>query len=117
MLIEPQEKAFTWSYVGKDAAADYQVKLYRPTMELDLSQFSPHLLESIVIHEFGRALGLENEHQRPDFWDVVEDHLNIDQMKEDRGDKDFEFNLYQRDIQESVNYLTDYDPDSIMHCQ
>ena len=89
----------------------------RSTMELDLRNFSPQLQESIVINVFGRALGLEDEHQRGDFWDVVEKHLDTDQMKRDRGEFSFKHNLYRKDIpwEQSVNYLTDYDPQSIMH--
>ncbi len=28
--------------------------------------------KSMVIHEFGHALGLDHEHQRSEFWDVLE---------------------------------------------
>ena len=116
MLIGSEEKAVNCSIVG----SNHEVIsiLSAPTMELDLSQSSPHLQESIVIREFGHALGLENEQQRGDFWDAVEGHLDTDQMKEDRGGFDFKHNLSRKNIpwELSVNYLTDYDPQSIMHC-
>ena len=90
------------------------------TMKLNLSGHSPPFQESLVIQQFGRALGLENEHQRPDFWDAVVSHLDINQMEEDMGHCFFTNWLYKMSSdswKQSVNYLTDYDPKSIMHCQ
>ena len=117
MLIGSNENAVNWSIVG----SSHEVISIpsAPTMELDLSGFSPHSQESIVIREFGHSLGLENEQQRGDFWDVIEDHLDVDQMKKDKGEFDFKHNLYRKNIpwELSVNYLTGYDSKSIMHCQ
>ena len=115
MLIGPRENAVNWSMVGSKGIPNPDT----PTMELDLSQFSPHLQKSIVIQVFGCALGFENEQQRLDFWDVIEDHLDIEQMKKDKGEFDFNHILCRTYIpwEYSVNYLTEYDPQSIMHCR
>ena len=62
-----------------------------PTMMLNLNKKefpSEKEQRSLVIHEFGHALGLEHEHQRSDFWDVMEKHINLDRMKEDKRVKD-----------------------------
>ena len=115
MFIGANENAVNWSMVGSEGIPNSDT----PTIELDFRQFSPHLQESIVIYVFGRALGFENEHQREDFWEVVEKHLDTDQMRKDRGEFDFNHTLKKKEIpwKLSVNYLTEYDPQSIMHCQ
>ncbi len=109
--------------VGTDAQT---VKNNEPTMYLNLAQHSPELQESLVVHEFGHALGLEHEHQRSDFWDVVEKHIDLATMKDDpfvKGSQQGEQATlsFGRDWFKDVKTLkekknsTPYDPDSIMH--
>ena len=50
-------------------------------MQLNLSCCDPDLQRSLVIHEFGHALGLKHEHQRSDFWNVIRKHLDLPKMK------------------------------------
>ena len=109
--------------VGMDAQ---NVPANEPTMVLNLKGKSPSLQRSLVIHEFGHALGLEHEHQRSDFWEVVGKYLDLDKMMTDL-DQDltqdsksetagFEANWQKKisDSEEDVSQST-YDPDSIMH--
>ena len=116
-----------WSLVGMDAT---RIKLEKPTMELDLRGFPSELQESLVIHQFGHALGLEHEHQRSDFWDVMEKHVDIDKMKMDPdlnpsqstpGSDGVMQSWFRKKPDkhgtQSVNSLSEYDPDSIMHYQ
>ncbi len=108
--------------VGTDAM---NIALDKPTMVLNLKHFTPVQQVSIVVHQFGHALGLEHEHQRPDFWNAVEKHLDIERIRRDLkavgykakgGDPPFEGDWYKRDhLGVSVNSLSDYDPTSIMH--
>ncbi len=55
------------------------------SMGLDLGAAGGYaaLQKSLVIHEFGHALGLEHEHQRSDFWEVLGEYIDDEKMKED----------------------------------
>ena len=113
----------SWSMVGVEATSVKDLK--KPTMQLSLHAYSPDIQESLVIRYFGHALGLELEHQRSDFWDVLGKQLDVMQMKMDpflnpsRTLEDGEtiFQKYWGAInsEQSVNSLSEYDPDSIMH--
>ena len=91
------------------------------TMVLDLNQHSSDKQRSLVIHMFGHALGLEHEHQRPEFWEVLGKHLNLEKMKKDlrsqSGDEDdSEFErlwMVKKRVSDTSEYK--YDPASIMH--
>ena len=93
----------------------------KPTMRLNLGGFAPEHQESLVIHHFGRALGLENEHQRPEFWDVLGKYLDVEKMKADPqvgSAAAYEEEWVRAPFspgEQSVNSLLEYDPDSIMH--
>ena len=125
-----------WSRVGMYAE---RVRVSDPTMVLNLcDKFCTQGADqkSLVIHEFGHALGLEHEHQRSDFWKVMEKHLNFDAMSDDsRVSKDGsgkEMATFGKDwfkkkygvVNGIKKFLgvakrrvaeTEYDPDSIMH--
>ncbi len=103
--------------------ADTVTDKSKPTMVLNLLNHPADLQESLVIHQFGHALGLEHEHQRSDLWDVVEKHIDMETMKSDTfvnprqesdGGKSFGKYWY-RVTTDGVNTLSDYDPNSIMH--
>ena len=106
--------------VGMDAT---MVKDRKPTMQLNLGGHTPELQESLVIHQFGHALGLGHEHQQADFWNVVGRHLDIEQMKMDPfvnslQTPEDEERMFQKNWgvgKQSVSSLSEYDPDSIMH--
>ena len=109
--------------VGMDAQTVEDFK--EPTMVLSLRNFPVSTQRSLVIHEFGHALGLEHEHQRSDFWDVVGDYFDRDKMMKDprvaRGSISATRAGFERDWfavkpsnQEGV-LQSEYDPESIMH--
>ena len=107
--------------VGMEAMKVTDLK--KPTMMLNLGGHAPDLQESLVVHEFGHALGLDHEHQRSDFWKVLEEQLDVQQMKMDAfvnpaqtpeaGEKAFKDSWYTISREESS--LSKYDPESIMH--
>ena len=99
--------------VGMEAKAVEDLK--KPTMQLNLGGHSPDLQESVVVHQFGHALGLEHEHQRSDFWDVVGKHLDIEVMKEDPKVRSAFEKQWAQAGEQSGFSLCEYDPDSIMH--
>ena len=109
-----------WSIVGTDTKSNPEM----PSIMLNLKGLPPEIQESVVIHQFGHALGLEHEHQRSDFWDVLEKYVDIDKMKKDvpsyskRGSHIVMQNWFRKTDnpgEQSVNSLSEYDPESIMH--
>ena len=114
--------------VGSDAETVTDKK--EPTMVLNLLGHPADLQESLVIHEFGHALGLEHEHQRSDFWDVVGKHIDMKTMKGDTfvnprqesdGGQSFGKDWFKdtKALEEKKGLpkesVPEYDPDSIMH--
>ncbi len=110
-----------WSMVGTDAIGKDE------TMVLNLGEYGegyPHeaLQKSLVIHEFGHALGLEHEHQRSDFWDVLGEYIDDEKMKEDPlvknimpqedGISGFGSQWYRKEIK---GECSKYDSSSVMH--
>ncbi len=53
-------------------------------MCLSLLYMSDKYKMSYVLHEFGHALGLDHEHQRSDFWDILG-------QKDGPGEDDYRF--------------------------
>ena len=108
--------------IGMDAER-LMTKYEEPTMVLNLQCCPPDLQRSLVIHEFGHALGLEHVHQRSDFWDTVGECFDIEKMMKDHRvvkslqsedvKAGFERNWFKRNNPNF--YLSEYDPDSIMH--
>ncbi len=96
-------------------------------MVLNLYGMTKAQQKSMVIHEFGHALGLDHEHQRSRFWDALEKKDEEDQyqfiitkkrMKSGDGGKCqracaavFRAKLEAPDGTEE----SEYDSDSIMH--
>ena len=91
----------------------------KPTMYLNLFGKSEADQRSLVLHEFGHALGLDHEHQRSDFWKVLE-RFTIGKKKMQDGDDGqcakAVAEHFKKDYQGRVGLQqTDYDPQSIMH--
>ena len=107
--------------VGMDANLVTDPK--EPTMVLSCLQQHPlDLQRSLVIHEFGHALGLEHEHQRSDFWNVLRKHFDTAKIikavyhdEVEKARKGFEANWLELEKEPSETVLTEYDPESIMH--
>ncbi|XP_064387065.1 uncharacterized protein LOC135335465 isoform X4 [Halichondria panicea] len=110
------KKVFSWSTVGRSAL---DVDKNEPTMMLNLFGMTKALQGSTVIHEFGHALGLYHEHQRSDFWDVLEPFtIGESRMKSgDGGRCEPAVNAVFRDKLNAPHWsqISSYDPDSIMH--
>ncbi|XP_064383859.1 uncharacterized protein LOC135332881 isoform X2 [Halichondria panicea] len=121
--VKFSETGGNWSMVGRDA--ETVTDMSKPTMVLNLLGHSAELQESLVIHEFGHALGLEHEHQRSDFWDVVGKHIDMDTMKDDTfvnprqendGGQSFGKDWLKLEKKTMpMESVPEYDPDSIMH--
>ncbi len=98
-----------------------------PTMVLNLHGMTKSNQRSMVLHEFGHALGMYHEHQRSDFWDVLESKdkdnqyrfiIGIEEMKNGDGGCQRAVNAVFRDDKLNAppgNQKSDYDPNSIMH--
>ena len=102
-----------------------KTKTPKPTMTLNLSgDYRDSDKKHLVIHEFGHALGLEHEHQRSDFWEVIKEFIDIDRMKDDRrfgSSKSAKKAFYGRnyEVKETLKGIgackSEYDSKSIMH--
>jgi matrixin len=111
-------KKGSWSAVGKDALNEAFFPKGEPTMNYGwLKPESPIEKYSVVLHEFGHALGLVHEHQSPANgiqWNrrvVIQDlsgppnEWNLPTIEHNV------FNKYSKDI---VSQFTKFDPASIM---
>ncbi|WP_347904406.1 M12 family metallopeptidase [Pseudomonas purpurea] len=101
-----------YSYVGTDALL---VPADQQTMNISAEVNDPGF-DTVVIHEFGHALGMEHEHQHPDAnipWDtpkVYEYYKNNFQWSEEETD----FNIFKTYPTTEI-HKSAYDTTSIMH--
>ena len=104
-----------WSKIGTDARAVNDIT--KPTMNLALKGQNPDFQMYLVIHQFGHALGLEHEHQRPVFWKVASDFVDIGKMKADPQLKNVNVDEYMLvlPLRGPFSLTKKYDPDSVMH--
>ena len=95
-----------------------------PTMVLSLRGHPQSTQRSLVIHEFGHALGLEHEHQRSDFWMTIREYFDQDEMMADsrvikgsvsEAKAGFERDWFDMKLNPEGALQSEYDPDSIMH--
>ena len=100
-----------WSKIGTDARTVGEAE---PTMNLSLKGLDPDFQEYLVIHEFGHALGLEHEHQRSDFWEVLKDFIDLEKMKADPELKKVDLDVDML-VKPPSGDTSVYDPESVMH--
>lgn len=108
-----------WSYIGREAEEERDKD--KPTMVLNLYNARQPTQRSLVIHEFGHALGLEHEHQRSDFWKILgkkdkDGEYRFIDMKEmeDTVGKDH-FHKFTEVSRLGRAQRSSYDSQSIMH--
>ena len=115
----------SWSKVGSTALSVQNKD--EPTMVLNLNiyKMTPAEKRSMVLHEFGHALGLDHEHQRSDFWGVLAERDGVnyrfiigkEEMKRGNGIH-YQPACEQHFVSEFAHEdstQTDYDSMSIMH--
>jgi Astacin (Peptidase family M12A) len=100
-----------YTLIGTDAKANDP---WNPTMVLGAKLSDPKF-QSIVMHEFGHALGAEHEHQHPEAdipWDVpkVYEHYAASGVEADLVDE-----VVLSKFEKNTTTYTAYDKHSIMH--
>ncbi len=94
--------------IGMDA--EIVQSLSQPTMVLSLRGQPRYIQKSLVMHQFGHALGLDHEHQRSDFWDVVGSYFEKEHIPQAQTSR-----VLKKLDSIDFDALVDYDPESIMH--
>jgi hypothetical protein len=105
----------SWSYIGTDSLV---VAAHQPTMNFGWlsSQTDEEGCSSVVIHEFGHALGCIHEHQSPGAevpWDKEAVYSYYMGPPNHWSKSDIDLNLFQRYSRE-VTQFSEFDPKSIM---
>ena len=108
MLYIYSDTESCWSAVGMDA--EKIIAQDKPTMMLNLKGFPLALQRSLVIHQFGHALGLDHEHQWSDFWEVVKEFFDKSKISESQM-----LRVKKREDMAESGRSSPYDRHSIMH--
>ncbi|KAK7921462.1 hypothetical protein PG985_009484 [Apiospora marii] len=95
---------------GRNGRTNSQVDSDKHTMRLVLNQQDPEYAEFCVLHQFGNALGLRNEHQHPDSG-ILFDHEAL--RRKGCSDKDIKHHWQPRGIDR--RRTVPYDERSITH--
>ena len=85
-----------------------------PTMSLNLGIGDDSFKRHLILHEFGHALGLMHEHQRPEFKRAAEKFIDFSAMEDHLKRMKFPTIDWMPNENE-YNQDKKYDPDSIMH--
>ncbi|GHO96278.1 hypothetical protein KSF_063260 [Reticulibacter mediterranei] len=106
---------FTWSYIGRECE---QIPLSQPTMNFGWLKHdsSDKTYSAAVLHEFGHALGLIHEHQRPDIeiqWNRPAVFAYFKSLEPPWPDTQIEWNIFHR-YDEGQTQYNEFDPHSIM---
>lgn len=78
----PGRSEGSWSVLGK-AAKHYSKS--EPTMFLDFSEMGPEEIDTIIVHQFGHALGLGHALMRSDDWRVLKEYVDPNAMAKSFG--------------------------------
>ncbi|XP_064390076.1 uncharacterized protein LOC135337974 isoform X3 [Halichondria panicea] len=115
VFFTSNRKVMSWSKVG--TAATWETDKNMATMVFNLYGMTKAVQRSIVIHEFGHALGLDHEHQRSDFWDVLQPFtIGTNQMKNGDSGRCISASEAVFNLRETIGSdRTEYDSKSIMH--
>lgn len=108
----------SWSAVGKDALNQAFFPTGEPTMNYGwLNAESPIEDYSVVLHEFGHALGLIHEHQSPDSgirWNRPAVIQDLSGPPNGWDVPTIEHNVFNKYTSGTVSQFTEFDPESIM---
>jgi hypothetical protein len=111
--------AGSWSAVGTDALVEQWFPKNEPTMNfgwLDASSTDDDV-RSVVLHEFGHALGLIHEHQAPSAaiaWNKELIYRQLGGPPNNWSRETVDHNVFNRLAANELNF-SDYDRQSIMH--
>jgi hypothetical protein len=105
----------SWSYVGTDCRS---IQASQPTMNLGWATLdTPEKdFSSVVIHEFGHALGLLHEHNHPEArieWDKAAVKADLSGDPNFWDDETIESNVFAK-FDASTVITTDFDKESVM---
>jgi len=104
----------SWSYLGTDARQfPNQASMNLGWMTEDLSE---DRARSVVLHEFGHALGLIHEHQNPHKaidWNIANVVADLSGPPNNWNSSIIQGNMFKRYAPDDL-FATDVDPDSIM---
>ena len=108
----------SWSAVGRDALNRTYFPLHQPTMNFGWLRDNSSATEvaSVVLHEFGHALGCIHEHQSPKFnrkWNVAKVLQYFQGSPNFWAPEDIRHNVLQKYSPAGVS-ATAFDPKSIM---
>jgi hypothetical protein len=111
--------AGSWSAVGTDALVEEWFPTNEPTMNFGwLTPVSTdEEISSVVLHEFGHALGLIHEHQSPQAeikWNKELIYRQLGGPPNNWPRDQVDHNVFNRLSKDQLNF-TAYDKDSIMH--
>lgn len=114
-----QQGAGSWSAVGTDALVEQWFPKNEPTMNYGWlrPESSDEDVASVVLHEFGHALGLIHEHQQPKAaiaWNRELIYRQLGGPPNNWSRAQVDHNVFNRLARGELNF-TNYDKTSIMH--
>lgn len=106
----------SWSTIGTTCKQETDLSV--PTMNYGwlTTQSTDEEIRSVVLHEFGHALGLIHEHQHPEHniqWNEANVYRDLSQPPNSWSKEDIDFNMFEAYSKKETNYGK-FDPLSIM---